>query len=103
VTARTCKCGCGTSLAGRRQGTVWATDGCRMAFKRANGAQGPHRRRTGPGGLQVAYPKALKAAYLTLVAAAPQLGPKRCHALAEYWMKQALPARQRERLEGRAK
>lgn len=53
---RTCKCGCGTSLDGRRAGAMYASPACRMAYNRGTAPANANTTRTGgPSGPQLAF------------------------------------------------
>lgn len=90
-----CACGCRRSVADRRRGTKWATPQCRSDWRRS---QKPVQ--AGSGGLQVSYRKALKQMTQALVLNAPMDESQAC-AIAYWWLREALPARQRQRLEAR--
>lgn len=99
MNARSCRCGCGVSLAGRRRDCVWATPSCATAFKDGRGSASYRKR---PSGLQVSYGKAVR----TLAAALRfRAGYETGEAdrWAERLMRQELSVRQRARLERRAK
>lgn len=97
---RVCACGCGASLAGMRADALWSTDACRKRGYAPPSAE-KGRNRHGPrGGLQVSYRRAE-----AILRAALRYRAGYADDRADYWadclMREALPERQRERLEAR--
>lgn len=94
--ARLCRCGCGTSLVDRRQGTVWATASCESAFRR--GVAPAQRRKPSAGGLQLSYAKAVAAAAHVIYGNVPMLSWSQAKAAADEALSEALSEKQRQRL-----
>jgi hypothetical protein len=90
---RLCACGCESPLADLRADAVWATDACRKRGYAPVSTE-KARNRKGSSGFQMSYPKAVRiaTARLAMFVEAPRV---------EAALKEALPERQRERLEAR--
>lgn len=86
---------CKRELPAARANQRYCSGACRTAAYRARKASPRRHRRSGP---QVSYRRALRAARLMLIAAAPELGSDGVDAVAEMFMRKALPERQRQGL-----
>jgi hypothetical protein len=94
-----CKCGCGTSLTNKRRGAIWASEGCRKAFKRGVAPANADISRTRkPSGPQVALQRAI-AAGERLALLAPPACPSMARQVAEREMHGELSERQRRQRE----
>lgn len=115
---RVCACGCGSSLDGMRRDARWLNRAHAVRWARANPGKSLNdalsankartRRRGGPSGLQVSYPKAVKSMTGRLVALAlagddllDEYTIDRCGEIAEEGLRLALSDRQRALLKGR--